>query len=157
MTRLRTKLPQDERSIATPFGDFKQATSLPLANDARRYTQSTMSYISIVGLGVAIGELIALNPEKIKDHSDALAEVLLRMLLGTGWVSYRPIKDKAAATHIIALSHPTAGSDETLQSLLDANIVCSVRNGRVRVSLAHYNDESDVHAIVAALERVATH
>ncbi len=128
-----------------------QATRLPLANDARRYTQSTMSYISIVGLGVAIGQLLALKPEKISLHAAALADVLLGMLHGTGWVPYRPLTDKAAATHIIALSHPAAGAEETLQALRDANIVCSVRNRRVRVSLAHFNDESDVRAIVAAL------
>ena len=106
---------------------------------------------------LAIGELLALTPETINDHADALADVLLGMLQGTGWNRYRPLTDKATATHIIALSHPTAGAEETMQALRDANIVCSVRNGRVRVSLAHFNDESDVQAIVAALIRVVAH
>ena len=41
---------------ADPFGF--DATTLSLANDARRYTQSTMSYVSMAGLVVAIEELL---------------------------------------------------------------------------------------------------
>jgi selenocysteine lyase/cysteine desulfurase len=35
--------------------------------------------------------------------------------------------------------------------LRDAGIVCSSRNGRVRVSLAPYNNERDIDAVVGAL------
>jgi len=40
-----------------------QATKMPLAHDARRFTQSTMSYISMSGLTVALGELLAMGAE----------------------------------------------------------------------------------------------
>ncbi|WP_282611100.1 aminotransferase class V-fold PLP-dependent enzyme [Pelagibius sp. Alg239-R121] len=132
-----------------------QATRLPLAKDARRYTQSTMSYLSIVGLGVAIGELLALDPARIKSHADALAGVFVAGLERSGWVPYRSLTDWAASSHIITLSHPGVGVDATLQALLDANVICSIRNGRVRVSLAHYNNEADIHSIVGALKKAA--
>ena len=132
-----------------------QATRLPLAEGARRYTQSTMSYISIVGLGVAIGELLALDLKNIERHADTLAKGLMRGLEGTGWTPYRPLTDQTASSHIIALAHPDAGADATVQALLDAKIICSIRNGRVRVSLAHFNEEADVHAIIAALKQAA--
>ena len=38
-----------------------QATKLPLAEDARRFTQSTMSYVSLSGLTVALGDLLAMD------------------------------------------------------------------------------------------------
>ena len=132
-----------------------QATSLSLANDARRYTQSTMSYMSIVGLGVAIEELLKLGADKIEAHSEALAKHLIGGLDGTGWSAYRQLGDMTSSTHIVTLSHTAAEPDVTLQALLDANIICSIRNGRVRVSLAHYNDEGDVNAVINALKLAA--
>ena len=135
---------------ADPFD--LQATRLPLAPDARRYTQSTMSYVSIVGLRAAIEELLRLSPTRIEGHAQALAARLMDGLEGTGWRPYRPQRDPAASPHIVTLAHPSAGSETTLQALLDARIVCSLRNGRVRLSLAHYNDEADVAAVVAALK-----
>ena len=132
-----------------------QATRLPLAPDARRYTQSTMSYISIVGLGVAIEELLRMEPSRIQGHAEALSAVLLDGLEGTGWHPYRPLTDPAASPHIVTLAHPKAAAEATLQALLQAKIICSLRNGRVRLSLAHYSDEADVAAVVEALKRVA--
>jgi len=133
-----------------------QATRLLLADDARRYTQSTMSYISIVGLSAAIGELLALGAVNVEAHADALADALVNGLRGTGWEPYRPLRHAGASSHIVALGHPEAGADATLQALLDANIICSIRNGRVRVSLAHYTEEDDVRTIVDALKRAAS-
>ncbi len=149
---LLDKTPPAPGWMGAPDPFDMQAMQLPLAKGAARYTQSTMSYISIVGLGVAIGELLALDPTKIKAHADDLASVLLTGLDGSGWAPFRHADDPAASTHIVTLGHPDAGADETLQSLHDANITCSIRNGRVRVSLAHYNEAADVHTIVAALK-----
>src|SRR2546427_4950222 len=50
-----------------PFGF--DATSVSLANDARRYTQSTMSYVSMVGLVVAIEQLLSLGEARIEAHA----------------------------------------------------------------------------------------
>ena len=66
-----------------------QATRLPLANDARRYTQSTMSYVSLKGLTVAIAELLAMGPERIEAHAASLATLLIEELDGSGWTPLR--------------------------------------------------------------------
>ncbi|MBL4768065.1 MAG: aminotransferase class V-fold PLP-dependent enzyme [Rhodobacteraceae bacterium] len=118
-----------------------QATRLPLAVDARRFTHSTMSYMTISGLTVAISELLALGSENIEAHARTLAASLNEALTGTGWTPYRPIDDKAASAHIITLGNPSGDVEKTLKLIRDANIVCSSRNGRIRVSIAHFNDE----------------
>ncbi len=56
---------------ADPF-DF-DATSLEMANDARRYTQSTMSYASVACLAAAVEELAAIGGERIESHATGLA------------------------------------------------------------------------------------
>jgi selenocysteine lyase/cysteine desulfurase len=130
-----------------------QATKLPLANDARRFTQSTMSYISMSGLTVALGELLDMSTEKIEAHAQSLAKILDEELRGTGWTPFRSIEDRAASAHIIALGNPKAEAEYTLKTIRDANIVCSSRNGRIRVSIAHFNDENDVRALVKILQQ----
>ena len=124
-----------------------QATRLPLANDARRFTQSTMSYISIIGLACAIDELLALGIENIDTHAVRLAKVFHRKLASTNWTMFRPITDKSSSSHIITLQSNKADIQSTLNSFRRANIVCSNRNGRIRVSIAHFNNENDIQTL----------
>lgn len=130
-----------------------QATKLPLASDARRFTQSTMSYISICGLTVALDELLTMGAAKIEIHARSLANILNLELKCTGWVPFRSLEDEAASAHILTLGNPAAEVENTLKTIRDANIVCSSRNGRIRVSIAHFNQESDIHALVKILQQ----
>ncbi len=88
-----------------------QATKLPLANDARRFTQSTMPYICMSGLTVALGELLAMSAEKIEAHAQSLARLLDEQLRGTGWTPFRSIENRAASAPIIALVNPAAEAE----------------------------------------------
>jgi len=128
-----------------------QATRMPLATDARRYTQSTMSYIAISGLSVAITELMKMGGSNIEVHAQSLAKVLNENLKDTAWTAFRKIEDEAASSHIICLENPTDNIEKTLARLKQSRIICSGRNARVRVSIAHFNDENDIHSLTAAL------
>ena len=130
-----------------------QATKLPLADDARRFTQSTMSYMSMAGLTVSVDELLAMGVENIKAHAQSLARLLHEKLTGTGWTPFRSIDDKAASAHIISLGNQESHVENTLRTIRNANIVCSSRNSRIRVSIAHFNDENDIQAFVEILQK----
>ncbi|MFK7801698.1 MAG: aminotransferase class V-fold PLP-dependent enzyme [Anaerolineae bacterium] len=132
-----------------PF-DF-DATELDLAPDARRFTQSTMSYASLAALTVGIEQLLKVGIEKIEAHANALAEQLVAGLTGSGWEPFRSLADRSASAHIISLAHPSQDVDEAVQRLRAANIVCGARGGRIRVSLAAYNNSADVEQFVATL------
>jgi len=54
-----------------PAFDF-DATRLLLADDARRYTQATMSYVSVVGLTTTIDQLLTLGVKKLEHHATRL-------------------------------------------------------------------------------------
>ncbi len=132
-----------------PF-DF-DATRLLVAPDARRFTQSTMSYISMAGLTAALCQLLALGIPRIDAHARKLAVLLVDDLAALGWRPYRPIEDPAAASHIISIAHPTHSVAAAAVALRDRNIVCGTRSGRIRISLAAYNDQGDVHTLLEAL------
>jgi selenocysteine lyase/cysteine desulfurase len=132
-----------------PF-DF-DATQMLLADDARRYTQSTMSYVSIAGLTAALDQLLDLGEAKIETHAQRLSEMLVERANKQGWQPFRDLSDGAASPHIISLMRPGKELKTTQDALLQNKIVCSSRGGRIRVSLAPYNDESDIDSLVTAL------
>ena len=134
-----------------PF-DF-DATSVSLANDARRYTQSTMSYASMAGLTVAVEQLLSLGQARIEAHARTLAAMLVSGASKYGWRPFRSLDDPAASPHIISLGHPRESVQAVVGRLRGHNIVCGIRGGRIRISLAPYNDTSDVNTLIEALAR----
>jgi cysteine desulfurase / selenocysteine lyase len=136
------------------------ATSVSLANDARRYTQSTMSYVSMAGLMIAVEQLLSLGEARIEAHARRLAAMLVSNASKYGWQPFRSVSDPAASPHIISLGHPRESAQAIVERLGSHNIVCGTRGGRIRISLAPYNDASDVNTLIeafASARRVAHH
>ncbi len=127
------------------------ATRISLAEDARRFTQSTMSYLSVAGLTVAIDQLLAVGLDRVEQHAARLRDVLLDEVEKLGWLPFRHRADPASSPHIVSLERPGTESADVLTRLRRAGIVCSLRGDRVRVSLSPYNDEDDIAALAAAL------
>jgi len=132
-----------------PFGF--DATSLLVATDARRFTQSTMSYVSMAGLTVSLNQLISLSARRIEAHAEALASLLVDKLATSGWHPFRNPAEASASPHIISIVHETRSHEIATTMLRERGIVCGTRGGRIRVSLAPYNDESDVQVLVETL------
>jgi selenocysteine lyase/cysteine desulfurase len=130
------------------------ATRLDLAPDARRYTQSTMSYASMAALTVGIQQLLDVGIDAIDDHANALTLQLSEELARSGWKPYSPPGSPCACGHIVSLAADGRDVTAMVQRLRDARIVCGVRGGRIRVSFAAYNNSADVDRLVRALTAV---
>ncbi len=135
-----------------PF-DF-DATSVRFVDDARRYTKSTLSYVSVAGLTVALDQLLALGTNQIEEHARMLADILIDGVARHGWQPFRPLDDPAASTHIISLARPGNDTQSAIETLRKHNVLCGTRAGCLRVSIAPYNDESDVMAFLRAISEV---
>ena len=127
------------------------ATRITLAEGARRFTQSTMSYLSVAGLTVAIDQLLAIGLDRVEQHATRLRDLLLDAVEDRGWLPFRGPADPAAASHIVSVGRLGTESANVLTQLRRAGIMCSLRGDRVRVSLSPYNDEDDIAALVTAL------
>jgi len=127
------------------------ATRILLAEGGRRYTQSTMSYVSVAGLTAAIDQLLTVGAHKLERHAGRLGHILVDAVEPYGWHPFRHLNDPAASLHIISLRSQGDDLEEVSERLRTAGIVCSGRGGRLRVSLAPYNDESDIAAFANAL------
>ena len=67
-----------------------------------------------------------------------------------GWKPFRSVGDPAGSPHIISLGRPRESVQAIVENLRSHNIVCSTRGGRIRISLAPYNDDSDVNTLIEA-------
>ena len=100
--------------------------------------------------------LSGLDPLRIEQHAHRLATELVTRVEPLGWTPFRPLTDPAASSHIVALSHPTMQADNVQRRLADEhNVICSSRNGSIRISLNVYNDDNDLAALVEGLRRLA--
>jgi selenocysteine lyase/cysteine desulfurase len=71
-----------------------------------------------------------------------------------GWMPFRTSDDASASPHIVSLAHSELGAERAIDALRRNRIVCGVRNGRIRISLAPYNNSADVDALIDALASV---
>jgi selenocysteine lyase/cysteine desulfurase len=141
-------------SATEPF-DF-DATRLSLSPDARRYTLSTISYASAAGLTVAMNRLLDVGLDRVRHAASDLAARVVDGLGDSGWQPFRVLGDPAASPHIVSLGREGVDMREVLGRLRTAGIVVSGRGGRLRVSLAPYNDERDVARLTGALGQTAS-
>lgn len=140
-------------SASDPF-DF-DATRLPFWPDARRYTLSTISYVSAVGLTASIDRLLAVGSSEVERHATTLSRILTDQVEPLGWHAWRQTDDPSASPHIVSLAGDGIDMGRALRRIRDAGIVVSGRGGRIRVSLAPYNDEGDVAALARVLEHAS--
>jgi len=128
-----------------------KAMELIFSNNARKYTQSTMSYLTVRGLELSARELIDINPLRIEKHALSLSSYLLESLKDSQWTAFREIDSSERSSNILSLRNQQIDSKKLSKELKDKNIVCSLRNGRLRVSIAHYNSQEDIDVLLAVL------
>lgn len=140
--------------MGTPEPFNFDAKRLSFADSARRFTQSTMSYLSMVGLSASLESLLSLGQSKLESHSRGLASRLIEGARPHGWTPFRELEDPSASPHIVAIAHPTRSVDSAMEELRKRHVVCGARNGRLRFSLAPFNNSDDVDAVVNVLASV---
>ena len=126
---------------------------LDLAFGAKRYTQSTMSYVSLKSLNVSIKEILNLGIQNIASHSEKLKKYLLSSLNKDRYKTLNG-NEKLSSSHIISISNNEIDSTKLSKILFDNGIICSLRNGFIRISLAHYNDQTDIDKLLSVLNKL---
>ena len=120
---------------------------LSLSKTARRFTQATMSYVSIKGLEVSIKELLEMKIQNIEKHSKDLKTIFLGKLKDTSWNVFHDKIIDLSSSNIICISNDKKNLKEVSNLLFQNNIVCSYRNNHLRISIAHFNNENDIEKL----------
>ena len=123
------------------------------SRDSKSYTQSTMSYVSIIGLKKSIEELIKLNPFKIEKHSKKLSKFLISRINQKKWKVSQNNKTFNNSNHIISFQSKSNILEPSiiLKRLKKNKIICSLRNKKIRLSIAHFNNQKDIENLLETL------
>ena len=141
----KTPLTPGWMGAENPFSISHQYLSL--SKTARRFTQSTMSYVSIKGLEVSIKELLEMKIQNIEKHSKDLKTIFLDKLKDTSWNVFHDNNIDLSSSNIICISNDKKNLKEVSNLLFQNNIVCSYRNNHLRISIAHFNNENDIEKL----------
>jgi cysteine desulfurase/selenocysteine lyase len=130
--------------------DFSRLTRYDdrLRGDARRFELVTLPYQEFAGMNVSLELLRSIGVERTREHLRTLHQPILDWAERTGARVTSPTGSHGSG--ILCIAPPTV--DEVFRRLKAARIVCSMREGMIRLSPHFYNSLGDMERVVEALE-----
>lgn len=132
-----------------PFDSFF-GPEMDLSPTASRFDNS-ISWLAAIGDEAALEVFETFGIEEIYRRNHALADLLRSTLVEIG----RSPVDLPVANRSTIVSVPLGDIEpaELLAQLKQHSIVCSARDGNLRLAIHFYNHEDDIEQLAAALER----
>jgi selenocysteine lyase/cysteine desulfurase len=120
--------------------------------DARRFEMITLPYQDVYGLSASLGMLLDIGIHDIAEVTRSLHDPVVRWAdrHGVRIVSPREEKHRSA---ILCIAPPKAA--EAFHAVKRARIVCSLREGAIRISPHFYNTVDEMERVVEVLDELA--
>src|SRR3954449_5778847 len=132
----------DDFSRLTQYNDTLRA-------DARRFELITLPYQDFAGMNASLGLVRELGVERIQAHLQRLHEPVLAWAERTGTRVASPLGEHGSG--ILCLAPEEVG--ESFRRLKSARIICSLREGAIRLSPHAYNTVEEMERVVEVLGR----
>jgi selenocysteine lyase/cysteine desulfurase len=146
-----------ERLRPSDSGWFGQANifaydvhHLDFANAARRFETGSPPVPNVYAASAAIELIAEAGLDTIGRHVQNLASLLIRSIRQRGLRLLTP-EEPALRGPLVMIGSTDA--PRLVEALATEGILCSVRDGSLRISLHYYNTAADVQAVLAALDR----
>ncbi len=119
--------------------------------DARRFEMVTLPYQDFVGMTTSVGMLADLGVEDIERYTRGLHEPVFRWADENG-VQVASPRDDAHRSAIVCLApdHPA----EAYHALKRAHVVCSLREGAIRLAPHCYNTVEEMERVLDVLDQL---
>ncbi len=131
--------------------DFTRLTdyNATLRPDARRFELATLAFQDFYGFTVSLGMLLDLGLRDIERYTRACADPVLAWAdeRGVRVVSPRTLRHRSA---IVCVAPPKPA--DAFHAMKRANIVCSLREGAIRLSPHCYNMPEEMEKVVDVLD-----
>jgi cysteine desulfurase / selenocysteine lyase len=133
--------------------DFSRLTQYndTLRGDARRFELITLPYQDFAGMNASLGLLLELGIPSIARHLRSLQEPVLAWARRSGARVTSPLGSHSSG--ILCVAPPDLGP--AFRALKSAHIVCSMREGAIRLSPHAYNTTGDMERVVDVLEHAS--
>jgi selenocysteine lyase/cysteine desulfurase len=144
-------LPANVGWLGAEWGDFSTFDyDRPLVVGAARYEEGTRSLVGIAGLEQSLELLLDVGPHRIAAHVTCLTDRLIEGLHERGYRVLTPM-DAAHRSGIVVFAHAQHSAQAIFDTLRAAQIVCSVREGGVRISPHLYNTLDEIDQVLQQL------
>jgi cysteine desulfurase/selenocysteine lyase len=132
--------------------DFNRLVDYDLSwyDDARRFEVGTLPYQDLAAFCTSVEMLLDVGIVCIASHLDALVGGMISRLRSAGVTVITP-EDAAHRAGIVTAR--VSNGDRVSERLARAGIVCSLREGAIRLSPHLYSTEDDVHRAVDLILR----
>jgi cysteine desulfurase / selenocysteine lyase len=130
--------------------DFSQLTQYndTLRGDARRFELITLPYQDFAGMNASLQLLLGLGIPRIQRHLRALHEPVLAWAQRAGARVVSPLNSRGSG--ILCVAPRDVGS--AFRALKGERVVCSLREGAIRLSPHVYNTQAEMERVVEILE-----
>jgi cysteine desulfurase/selenocysteine lyase len=130
--------------------DFTRLTQYndTLRGDARRFELITLPYQDFAGMNASLGLLLGLGITHIEKHLHSLHAPVLAWAERTGARIVSPQGERRSG--ILCVAPRDVGA--AFRALKAAQVVCSMREGAIRLSPHAYNSREEMERVVEALE-----
>ena len=135
------------RAGSVPFDSFF-GPAMNLSATASRF-DSSISWLAAIGNQAALHVFDDFGPGAIYARNRELTARLRAALTGIGW---NPV-DLPAQNQSTIVSVPLGdqGAAQLLSTLFEQGVICSARDGNLRLAVHFYNHEDDIERLVTAL------
>jgi selenocysteine lyase/cysteine desulfurase len=130
--------------------DFSRLTQYndTLRGDARRFELITLPYQDFVGMNASLGLVLELGIERIAAHLRSLHAPVLAWAERSGTRVASPQGSRGSG--ILCVAPANVGG--AFRALKAARIICSMREGAIRLSPHAYNTATEMERVVSVLE-----
>jgi len=140
------------RNVQLGIGDLFLNRLQHLA-DGRRFEPGAANDIGVAGMAAALDILTTVEQPTIQSRVELLSRQLTRILIAHGWDVLSPGSGHPIAG-IVAARHPSVEPREAARRLNERKIVCSVRQGYLRLSPHFYITRGELEAFDRILEKI---
>ncbi len=135
-----------QRGQDTPWLEY----DLPFWPDARRFEPGATNFLGVAGLEAVLDLFMEVGTDRIEARVKYLSDRLTSGLVEREYRLASP-RDGAQWSGIVSFSSDRHTSAHLVQTLAQAGVSVSLREGWVRVSPHFYNNDEDIDRLFAAL------
>src|SRR2546422_5269075 len=136
--------------------DFSRLTEYnpTFRSDARRFELATLPYQDFHGMNTSVRLLLELGIRDIVEHTRSLHEPIFQWADERG-MRVTSTRDEAHRSAIVCVAPQKAA--EAFHAVKRAHVVCSLREGAIRLSPHCYNTVEEMERVLDVLDRSEEH